>query len=458
MVNEVLEKLTTIRDFIRWGTSEFTRKKLTFGHGYACAFDEAVYLTLYALSLPDDWPESYYDCVLTRAERKRVLTYLYKRATARIPSAYLTKQAWFAGLKFYVDKRVLIPRSPIAELIEEQFEPWVDSDQVHSILDLCTGSGCIAIACQYVFPEAKIVASDISTDALQVARYNCEQHNLVDEIKLIESDVFESIPLQKFDIIVSNPPYVDAEDMSSLPGEFSLEPKLGLEAGDDGLDIVTRILLQAVDYLTDDGVLIVEVGNSQPAVMEKFSFIPMTWLEFARGGTGVFKVKMKYLKICQEKINNLVLEQKQDEVAAKVENKEPVSQKISSSEIKKPKDEAIKFHALSGQDVIDNLKKMKVDDYQLIPFADSNGDNQKEDFEATQVVDASKSPDDAIDIDTAELSEKNREKIVNDLLAEDEEDDTKITFPNEADFEGETNQDQILNSSAKDTDSTNQHH
>ena len=300
--------LATIRDFIRWGCSEFNRRGLAFGHGFANALDEARYLTLHALSLPHDWPESYLDCVLELPEREKVVDLLRQRMDSRLPAAYLTRESWFCGLRFYVDERVLVPRSPIAELIGNRFEPWVDSRRVHRILDLCTGSGCIAIACQYAFEEAEVCASDISVDAIEVARINRHEHDLDEVLTLYRSDLFDDIPAQKFDIIVTNPPYVDAEDMAALGEEFSHEPALGLTAGEDGLSLVGRILRDALDFLDEQGVLIVEVGNSQYAMMEKFDFLPMTWIDFEFGGGGVCCIHFADLDSQHERIAQVVNE------------------------------------------------------------------------------------------------------------------------------------------------------
>ena len=284
---EMLKKLLTIRDFIRWGSSEFNRRHLSFGHGFTTALDEARYLILYTLALPIDWPDNYLDCQLTDVEREQVFDILKQRVNSRQPAAYITHESWFCGLKFYVDERVLVPRSPIAELISNQFEPWIGGQSVNRILDLCSGSGCIAIACQYAFESADVCASDISPEALEVAAINRSEHDLDEYLTLYQSDLFDDIPLQQFDIIVSNPPYVDAEDMSALTAEFECEPALGLAAGKDGLLLVDRILAQAGSYLSDHGALFIEVGNSQAAMMEKYAFLPMTWVEFEYGGGGV---------------------------------------------------------------------------------------------------------------------------------------------------------------------------
>ena len=295
-IPEQLQVLTTIRDFIRWGSSEFLRHELTFGHGFVSAFDEARYLVLHALSLPYDWPDDYLDTVLTLPEREQVIDTLQLRAKSRQPAAYITRESWFCGLKFYVDERVLVPRSPIAELISNGFEPWVDSSRVERILDLCSGSGCIAIASKYQFPGAEVCASDVSRDALEVARMNLELHDLSDAVTLYESDLFDAIPQQQFDVIVCNPPYVDAGEMASLSDEYRYEPEIGLRAGDDGLLMVDRILARAGEYLSEHGVIFIEVGNSQPAMERKYDFLPMTWVEFEFGGGGVCCIQSGDLK------------------------------------------------------------------------------------------------------------------------------------------------------------------
>ena len=286
-IPEPLQVLTTIRDLVRWGSSEFLRNELSFGHGFINALDEARYLVLHALSLPFDLPDGYFDATLTLAERAQVIEILQLRINSRQPAAYITRESWFCGLRFYVDERALVPRSPLAELISNHFEPWIDSNQVNRVLDLCSGSGCIAIASKYQFPDATVCASDVSRDALEVAAINLEQHELSDHIKLYESDLFNAIPAQEFDVIVSNPPYVDAEDMAALSDEFRAEPELGLAAGEDGLAIVDRIIERALDYLSADGVLFIEVGNSQAAMEQKYDFLPMTWIDFEMGGAGV---------------------------------------------------------------------------------------------------------------------------------------------------------------------------
>lgn len=281
-------ELRTVRDLIRWGASRFVEADLCFGHGTDNALDEASWLVLSALSLPLDLGEVYRSCALTKAERTEVLALLQERLESKKPAAYLTGQAFFCGLPFIVDESVLVPRSPIGELLEAQCQPWVNPDQVETVLDLCTGSGCIGIAAAYAFPDAHVDLTDISADALTIAEQNIVQHGLKARVDLYQADVFNGLPEKRYDLVIANPPYVDAEDMASLPNEYHREPVLGLAAGDDGLDIVRRILVEASDYLADHGALIVEVGNSQPALECEFPDLPFTWLEFERGGHGVF--------------------------------------------------------------------------------------------------------------------------------------------------------------------------
>jgi len=285
---QAIDELRTLKDFIRWGYSQLNQSEAFFGHGTDNALDDIYALIMHALNLPFDMPEAYLETRLTTDERSKIVDWLEKRIEQRVPTAYLSNEAWFCHLPFYVDERVLIPRSPIAELIEAEFTPWLEPDDVHAILDLCTGSGCIAIACAYAFPEASVDAVDISPDALDVTRQNIQRHGLEEQVRAIESDIFENVPPTKYDLIVSNPPYVSQDEMQTLPDEYRHEPALGLEAGQDGLDIVHHILSQAGDYLSDNGVLIVEVGNSQEALIQAYPHVPFLWLDFTRGGEGVF--------------------------------------------------------------------------------------------------------------------------------------------------------------------------
>lgn len=280
-------RLRTLRDHIRWAVSRFHQQQLFFGHGTDNAWDEARQLVLGALHLPWELADGYLDCRLEDDEREHLRSLLHRRIEQRIPTAYLLGQAWFCGLPFIVDERVLIPRSPIGQLIERRFEPWLAQEPAR-ILDLCTGSGCIGIACAYEFLDAEVVLADLSFEALEVANRNIEQHGLDDRVYTVQSDGFDGLPKQRFDLIVSNPPYVDAEDFADMPAEFHHEPTLGLACGEDGLDLVRRILAEAADHLSDRGTLIVEVGNSQVHVEALYPEVDFTWFEFTEGGHGVF--------------------------------------------------------------------------------------------------------------------------------------------------------------------------
>lgn len=290
LAEDAIEELRTVGDLVRWGASRFTEAGLNFGHGTENALDEAFNLVRHALHLPHDVPPYMIATRLTRAERRSVVNLLVQRITSRKPAPYLINEAWFAGMPFYVDERVLIPRSPIAELIAAGFQPWLAADDVNHILDLCTGSACIAIACAMAFPGAAVDATDISPQALAVAGINVQRYGLQAQVKLIESDVYAALDPQvnQYDLIVSNPPYVDAQDMAALTAEYKHEPALALRAGMDGLEIVKRILRDASRYLSEQGLLVVEIGNSYPALLEQFPQVPFTWPEFEHGGHGVF--------------------------------------------------------------------------------------------------------------------------------------------------------------------------
>lgn len=256
-------------------------------------------MVLPSLYLPLDIPEDMRSARLTPSERHRIVERVIRRVNERIPVAYLTNKAWFCGHEFYVDERVLVPRSPIGELINQHFAGLISGEPRH-ILDMCTGSGCIAIACAYAFPNAEVDAVDISADALAVAEQNIEEHGLLQQVTPIRSDLFRALPQVQYDLIVTNPPYVDAEDMDDLPGEYHFEPELGLAAGRDGLKLARRILACAPDYLSEQGVLICEVGNSMVHLIEQYPQVPFTWLEFEHGGDGVFMLTREQLIAAQE--------------------------------------------------------------------------------------------------------------------------------------------------------------
>ncbi|MCX7103370.1 MAG: 50S ribosomal protein L3 N(5)-glutamine methyltransferase [Methylobacter sp.] len=286
--SEILTTLTTLRDYIRWAASRFTEAEVSFGHGTTTALDEAAALVLHTLHQPYNLSDTYLQSKLTLKERQEVIDMIDRRINERIPAAYLTHEAIFAGLSFYVDERVLVPRSPIAELIEQRFAPWVEEEQVERILDLCTGSACIAIACAYAFADAYVDAVDLSTEALEVAKLNVDKHQLADAVTLHQSDLFENLPVVQYDIIVSNPPYVCLEEWKQLPAEYHAEPAMGFKGGESGLDLVLRILVDADRYLTEQGILIIEVGSSAETLQSRFTDVPFYWLNFERGGDGVF--------------------------------------------------------------------------------------------------------------------------------------------------------------------------
>ena len=294
----VVEDLATIQDMMRWAYSYFNASDLYYGHGYDNAWDEAQQLVLAALYLPADVPEAMYQSRLTLVEKERVIHLIETRLGTRQPVAYLTNSAWFCGSEFYVDERTIVPRSPIGELIMQKFAGLIDHEPKR-ILDMCTGSGCIAIACAQQFLEAEVDAVDLSLDALDVAQINIERHGLAERVFPISSDLFNDIPQDKYDLIVTNPPYVDEEDLDDMPQEFHFEPEMSLGSWTDGLDITKRILAQAADYLTDNGVLVCEVGNSMVHLIEQFPTVPFNWIEFKNGGLGVFSLTRAQLVECR---------------------------------------------------------------------------------------------------------------------------------------------------------------
>ena len=286
----------SLGELIDWGADYLTTVDLTYGHGTDNPVDEAAWIVLHASGFSPADVDVDYTASLNESQIEASIQLLERRVNTRQPTAYLTQKAWFAGLEFYVDERVLVPRSPLAELILDVFSSLIDPAGVHRILDMCTGSGCIAIASAYVFADAKVDAVDLSQDALDVAAINVEQHCVKDQLSLIKSDVFSQVPAAKYDLILSNPPYVDQQDMQDLSAEFEHEPALGLAAGSDGLDIIIKILRDAGQFLSENGTLIAEVGNSAEALSQRFPTVPFQWIEFETGGDGVFMLSAQDLK------------------------------------------------------------------------------------------------------------------------------------------------------------------
>lgn len=284
------QELQTIIDLIRYGASRFNAAGLTFGHGCDNALDEATQLTLHALHLPHDLPPAYGNARITEAEKEDVLGLFLRRIEECIPTAYLTGEAWFAGLSFKSDPRALVPRSPIAEMIESGFQPWLGDRDIRRALDLCTGSGCIAIAMAHYHPDWHVDGADLSPDALALAREN-EERLLVRNVRFVLSDLFSNLLGERYDLIVTNPPYVTNAETDALPREYSHEPELGLRAGDDGLDIVLKILRDAPLHLTEDGLLVCEVGEAERALVNLLPDLPLVWVEFKVGQMGVCVVE-----------------------------------------------------------------------------------------------------------------------------------------------------------------------
>lgn len=301
-MSKIENELSTISDYIRWTISQLRIHNCFQGHGSSNAMDDACHLVFSALHLnPEDDLDMLLDSTLTTEERINLLSLIDKRVNQKIPTAYLTKTSWFAGLQLFVDERVIVPRSPIAELIKNRFQPWLDVDTTpERILDLCTGSGCLALACAYVFPETDIDAVDISKDAIDVANINIKNHGLDDQVKAIQSDLFSALGDKKYSIIICNPPYVSETEYQELPKEYMREPENALKGGDvDGLAIVSNILRHAREHLTDDGFLIMEVGYSDEALEERYPDVPFMWIDFENGGDGVFVFTAEQLDLLQ---------------------------------------------------------------------------------------------------------------------------------------------------------------
>ena len=289
MTTAAKSELITVRDYLRYAVSRFNAAGLFFGHGNDNAWDEAVYLTLHTLNLPLDRLEPFLDARLLPHEREMLLDIYSRRSQERLPAAYLTHEAWLGEHRFYVDERVIVPRSFIAELLQEQLTPWIDDPwSVESALDLCTGSGCLAILTALAFPEAQVDAVDLSKDAISVAERNVADYHLTERIELIQSDAFGKLDGKRYDLIISNPPYVNAESVATLPPEYLHEPEMALGSGDDGLDFTRIILREAKKHLTANGILVVEIGHNRDELEAAYPTLPFTWLDTAAGDEYVF--------------------------------------------------------------------------------------------------------------------------------------------------------------------------
>jgi ribosomal protein L3 glutamine methyltransferase len=288
----------TPRDLLRYAVSRFTQAQLAFGHGSANAYDEAAYLILHTLHLPLDTLDPFLDARLLDSEIEAVLNVIERRAAERVPAAYITREAWMHGRRFYVDERVIVPRSFIGELLDDGLQPYVaDPDEVGAVLELCTGSGCLAILAAEAFPNADVDAVDISADALEVARLNLAAYQLDDRIALFEGDLFAPLPERRYEVIIANPPYVNSDSMQALPPEYRHEPELALAGGADGMDVVRRIIGQARNWLTEDGVLVIEIGNERANVEAAFGGLDLVWLSTSGGDDSVFLIQASDLPV-----------------------------------------------------------------------------------------------------------------------------------------------------------------
>ncbi|MFM0243482.1 50S ribosomal protein L3 N(5)-glutamine methyltransferase [Paraburkholderia sediminicola] len=289
---------STVRDLLRFAVSRFNQAELSFGHGSANAYDEAAYLILHTLHLPLDLLEPFLDARLSAAEIDAVLNVIERRAAQRVPAAYITQEAWMHGFHFYVDERVIVPRSFIGELLQDGLQPYVeDPEQVSAVLELCTGSGCLAILAAHAFPNADIDAVDLSAPALEVATRNVADYKLDDRVALFEGDLYAPLAERRYDVIISNPPYVNAASMQELPAEYKHEPDMALAGGADGMDIVRRIIAEARNWLTEDGVLVVEIGNERANVEAAFGGLDLVWLSTSAGDDNVFLIQAADLPV-----------------------------------------------------------------------------------------------------------------------------------------------------------------
>jgi ribosomal protein L3 glutamine methyltransferase len=290
------EELFTIRDWLRFTVSRFEESTIFFGHGTDNAYDEAVWLILSALHLPHDTLHNFLDAVITEPERKHLAHLIERRITERIPTAYLVREAWLRGYKFYVDERVIVPRSHIAELLEEQLTPWIEyPEMIESTADICTGSGCLGILLADAFPNAAVDVVDISPDAIAVCNINIANYGMEEQVTAIQSDMFKALKGKTYDLIISNPPYVDAPSMATLPQEYRNEPQLALGSGVAGLDHTRTLLREAPKHLNKDGILVVEIGHNSEALLEAFPDLPFTWLEVEAGNEFVFLLTKEQL-------------------------------------------------------------------------------------------------------------------------------------------------------------------
>ena len=296
MFEQAQTELSTLRDLMRFSVSRFTEAEIFFGHGTDNAWDEAAYLLLHTLHLPIDRLEPFMDARLTSDERAAALKVIKRRIDERLPAAYLTKEAWLGDYRFYVDERVIVPRSHIAELLREQLSPWIaDPWAVNNVLDLCTGSGCLAILAAHAFPEARVDAVDLSADALAVARRNVDDYDLASRIELVQSDAFTEIADRRYDVIICNPPYVNAASMDTLPGEYRREPQLSLASGEDGLDFSRILLREAASHLNPGGLLVVEIGHNRDELERAFPNTVFVWLDTSAGDRYVFMLRREDL-------------------------------------------------------------------------------------------------------------------------------------------------------------------